>query len=79
MGNWKVWAYAAAIRAIKTFAQATLAILSLSGTGVLDVDWQAALSAGALAAVLSVLTSLTGLPEVPKEDETAGQGPTLRM
>ena len=77
--NWKQWTQAAGIRAIKTFAQATIAILGMSGVGVLDVDWKAALSAGALAAVLSVLTSLTGLPEVPDEGETAGQDASRRV
>ncbi|WP_176227982.1 holin [Escherichia coli] len=45
-------------RAIKTFAQALLGVLTGGATGVLDVDWVAALSVAALATVVSLLTSL---------------------
>lgn len=48
----------AAERAIKTFAQALLGVLTGGATGVLDVDWVAALSVAALATVVSLLTSL---------------------
>lgn len=59
----KKWWKAAGIRAIKTFAQAAVAMI---GTSVVisDVNWQVAIGAAALAAVLSLLTSLAGLPEV---------------
>ena len=62
--NWKNWAKAALIRAIRTFAEAMLAYI---GTGALvlgDVNWLAALSAGGLGFVSAVLLALTGLPEV---------------
>ncbi len=62
--NWKSWARAALIRAIRTFAEAMLAYI---GTGALvlgDVNWLAALSAGGLGFVSAVLLALTGLPEV---------------
>ena len=64
MNNWKAWAKAALIRAIRTFAEAMLAYI---GTGALvlgDVNWMAALSAGAFGAVTAVLLALAGLPEV---------------
>lgn len=48
-------------RAVKTFAQAELALLTGDGMGVLDIDWRAAASIGALAAIASVLTSLVSL------------------
>ena len=51
------WAKAAAIRALKTVAQTASAILS-------DVDWRVCLSAAVLAGILSLLTSVAGLPEV---------------
>lgn len=57
------WARAAAIRAAKTAAQTAVALLGTGVVGILDVDWIAVLSASALAAVLSVLTSISGLPE----------------
>lgn len=64
MNNWKAWAKAALIRAVRTFAEAMLAYI---GTGALvlgDVNWMAALSAGAFGAVTAVLLALAGLPEV---------------
>ena len=66
MMNWKEWFKAAGIRAIRTFAEAMLAYI---GTGALvlgDVNWIAALSAGAFGAITALLMSLTGLPEVEK-------------
>ena len=64
MNNWKAWGKAALIRAVRTFAEAMLAYI---GTGALvlgDVNWMAALSAGAFGAVTAVLLALAGLPEV---------------
>lgn len=64
MINWKEWAKAALIRAVRTFAESMLAYI---GTGALvlgDVNWLAALSAGAFGAVTAVLLALAGLPEV---------------
>lgn len=49
-------------RAIKTFAQSLVAILSASGIGLLTVGWGPALSTAGAAALLSVLTSLTSAP-----------------
>lgn len=59
----KKWAKAAGIRAIKTVAQTAVATI---GTGVVltDVNWIAVVSASLLAGVLSLLTSVAGLPEV---------------
>ncbi len=68
--NWKEWAKAAGIRAIRTFAEAMLAYI---GTGALvlgDVNWLAALSAGAFGAISALLLALAGLPELhPPETE----------
>lgn len=49
-------------RAVKTFAQSLLAILSADGVGLLTVPWLAALSTAVTAAVLSVLTSMGSAP-----------------
>lgn len=68
MVDWKKWAYAALIRAIRTFAESALAYI---GTGALvlgDVNWVAALSAGGLGFVMAWLLALTGLPEVKPPD-----------
>ena len=59
----KKWAKAAAVRAVKTVAQT--AVASIGAAAVLsEVDWIVVTSASVLAGVLSVLTSIAGLPEV---------------
>lgn len=55
---------AAAVRAIKTFAQAMVAQIGAGSVGIVTFDWVGALSVSAMAAVLSIFTSLAGLPEV---------------
>ena len=59
----KKWLKAAGVRAIKTIAQTAVATI---GTSVVlgDVDWLMVASASILACILSVLTSIAGLPEV---------------
>lgn len=61
--NFIKWAKAAGVRAIKTVAQAAIATIG-SAAMLGSVDWRLVLSASALAGVLSVLTSIAGLPEV---------------
>lgn len=63
MEKFKKWLKAAGIRALKTVAQTAVATI---GTSVVmsEVNWVAVLSASVLAGVLSILTSLAGLPEV---------------
>lgn len=61
--NTTQWIKAAAIRAIKTFAQTMIATIGTSAI-IEEVNWAVVLSASALAALLSVLTSVAGLPEV---------------
>ena len=59
----KVWFKAAGIRAIKTMAQTAVATIGVAAV-MQDVNWLAVASASLLAGVLSVLTSIAGLPEV---------------
>lgn len=59
----KTWLKAAGVRAIKTFAQTAVSMLTV-GQAVIDVNWVNVLSVSAVAAVVSVLTSVAGLPEV---------------
>ena len=64
MSNFKEWAIAAGIRAIRTFAQTFAGFLIGEGVGLLDVDWKAAASVSAVAAIASLVTSIGGLPEI---------------
>lgn len=61
--SWKTWLKAAGIRAVKTWAQAGVAYLGSGAIGVFEADWVGFLSVTIMAAVLSILTSLAGLPE----------------
>lgn len=64
----KKWLKAASIRAVKTVAQTAVALISV-GTIMSDIDWIQVGSASLLAGILSVLTSIAGLPEAPKESK----------
>lgn len=59
----KQWLKAAGIRAVKTMAQTAVSMLTV-GQAVLDVNWLNVLSVSAVAGVISMLTSIAGLPEV---------------
>ena len=63
----KTWFKAAGIRALKTFAQAAIATIGTAAV-LAEVDWVLVISASCVAAILSLLTSVAGLPEVPDED-----------
>ena len=67
MWNWKDWLRAALIRALKTFAQTFAGCIAV-GAAASEVDWIRALSVSGVAFVLSILTSLAGLPEVQKQE-----------
>ena len=74
------WWRAAGIRAVKTFAEAAIAAIGTAAV-MWEVDWRYTLSAACLAAIISILVSLAGLPEVPEEpaeeepEETAEEEP----
>lgn len=66
--NTKKWLRAAAVRAIKTVAQTVLAMIP-TAVAINAIDWRAVLATAATAGVLSIATSLAGIPEVPAESE----------
>lgn len=68
MKNFKRWLAAAGVRAIKTVAQTAIAVIGTS-YALKDVDWALVGSAALLAGILSLLTSVTGLPEVEQAKE----------
>ena len=65
----KIWMKAAAIRAVKTVAQTAVATVG-TAAALGEVNWLMVASASALAGVLSILTSIAGLPEV---DQATGE------
>lgn len=66
--NFKAWLKAATVRAIKTVAQTAVATIGTS-VAMGDVNWLLVGSASLLAGILSILTSVAGLPEVKPEQE----------
>ncbi len=60
-------------RAVKTFAQATLALLTGDGLDLLDINWGDILGVGALAAIASVLTSIVSAPFGPVGSPSVGE------
>lgn len=62
MTNWKTWLKCAGVRALKTVAQTAVATIGTSAV-LGDVNWVAVGSASLLAGVLSLLTSVAGIPE----------------
>ena len=61
--DWKQWAKAAGIRAVKTMAQTAVATIGVSAT-IQDISWAVVGSTALVAGILSLLTSIAGLPEV---------------
>lgn len=68
MKNFNLWIKAASIRALKTVAQTAVATIGTSAV-MGDVNWYMVGSASLLAGILSLMTSIAGLPEVPEDDE----------
>lgn len=64
---WLNWLRAAGVRAVKTTAQAAVGMLSGNMIGVMDVEWMAVLSVSVMAGIVSLLTSIAGLPELKTE------------
>lgn len=66
MRDWKKWAKAAGVRAIKTMAQTAVAVIG-TGAVISTVDWRMTVSSAVVAGIVSILTSVAGLPEVEGE------------
>lgn len=70
MKDWKAFIIAALIRAVRTFSQTFIGFVAV-GAAISEIQWLRALSVSAVAAILSILTSIaTGLPEV--DDSSKG-------
>lgn len=66
--NTRKWMVNAGIRAVKTMAQTAVAVMGTS-TVLSAIDWRMALSSAIVAGIVSILTSVAGLPEAPCEGE----------
>ena len=66
--NTRKWMVNAGIRAVKTMAQTAVAVMGTS-TVVSAIDWRMVLSSAIVAVIVSILTSVAGLPEAPCEGE----------
>ena len=66
MKNLKLWLKCAGVRAIKTVAQTAVGVIGASAL-ISEVNWVTVVSAAALAGVISMLTSIAGLPECKEE------------
>ena len=69
MKNWKEWLKAALIRAVRTFAQTAVSMITV-GQAFVEINWVNVLSVSGVAAGVSVLMSLAGLPEVSEQQFT---------
>ena len=65
----KIWFKAALIRALKTVAQTAIATIGTSVVAISSVDWLAVGSTSLLSGLLSILTSIKGLPEVTETEK----------
>lgn len=61
---WIKWSKAALVRAIRTVCQTAVALIGTNAIGITEVNWVGVASGAALAGVVSLLTSLGGIPEV---------------
>lgn len=64
MDQYIEWGRAALVRAIKTAAQTAVSLIGTGAVGFTDLDWMQIASVSGVAAVVSLLTSIAGLPEV---------------
>lgn len=65
--NTQKWLKSAGVRAVKTMAQTAVSVIAVGST-VASVDWKLAVSSAAVAGIVSVLTSVAGIPEVECEE-----------
>ena len=68
MEYWGKWIRAAGVRALKTVAQSAVALIP-AAVSITEVDWKVVIGSAALAGVVSLLTSVAGLPEVSNENQ----------
>jgi len=65
---WIKWIKAAGVRALKTVCQTAVALIGTNAIGITEVNWCGVASGAALAGVVSLLTSLAGIPEVEVDE-----------
>jgi len=73
-GYWQAWFKAAGLRAMKTAAQTAITLIGTDAVKFTTLDWMQIISLSGITAVLSMLTSVAGLPEVPVPVEEGKNG-----
>lgn len=66
--NFKEWIVAALIRALRTFAQTLITLIGSDYINIIEIDWIKILGIAGTTALISILMSITGLPEVSSKD-----------
>lgn len=67
MNNFKKWLIAALIRALRTFAQTLITLIGSDYINIIEIDWLKILGIAGTTALISILMSITGLPEVKEK------------
>lgn len=65
----KKWIKAAGVRAVKTMAQTAVAVIETAAV-IAAVDWKVVISSSVMAGIVSILTSVAGIPEVQEQEES---------
>ena len=65
----KKWIKAAGVRAVKTMAQTAVAVIGTAAV-IAAVDWKVVISSSVMAGIVSILTSVAGIPEVQEQEES---------
>lgn len=65
----KKWIKAAGVRAVKTMAQTAVAVIGTAAV-IAAVDWKVVVSSSVMAGIVSILTSVAGIPEVQEQEES---------
>lgn len=65
----KKWLKAAGIRALKTFCQTAVSLITVGNIMITEIDWLTVIGISATAALTSILTSIAGLPEAEQEEK----------
>jgi tetrahydromethanopterin S-methyltransferase subunit C len=73
MEQFRLWLIAALVRAVKTMAQSAVALIGTTTVSVTSLDWRQIIAVAITAGILSILTSVAGVPEVDEGTSPLGK------